>query len=402
MIKIKLRKNLVYLFIYYASWYIRKINKMLFQSIFDLDFTYIFLFMMTLGEFFGGLSLYLYQYKSIKHKTETKYFKINSFHSIELTSLDEIRIGDKTIKRIILIFLACFFDFMEFIIASFHVPFFDKKVSPTIDLRFGCITTIVSSLIYTYALRIKIVKHHKVSLIFMSSCLFLSFIMEMVYKQDEIGIGDLILARIFVLCYLTCISFTDCTERYLVDTNFISPFKVLMLEGIFEFIMTSFFSIGKDPFKDFIKAYNSNSAANFALLIFLLFNHLWLSAIVNSYKIYCNVIYSSMARSLMDYFMGPIFIIYYFFKGDDFNSNYIYFIGSEILMIIIDFFSCTYNEYIILFCFGLEINTKDEITERAVSLANIPPDPSKNYDEDEDNESESEKREEEQNVEVYD
>ena len=175
-----------------------------------------------------------------------------------------------------------------------------------------------------------------------------------------------------------------------------------MLEGTFEFIMTSFFSIGKDPFRDFIKSYEDNTAGKFVLLIFLLFNHLWLSAFVNSYKIYCNVIYSSMARSLMDYFMGPIFIIYYFFKGNDFNGNYFFFIVSEILMIVVDFFSCTYNEYIILFCFGLEINTKDEIIERAISMENMPPDPTKNFDEDEDYDDESEKKEEENDSEVYD
>ena len=130
MIKIKLGKNLIYLFIYYASWYIRKINKMIFQSIFDLDFTYMFLFMMTLGEVFGGLTIYLYQYKSLKQKKATKYFNISLFHQIEVISQEEIRIGDGNVKRLLLIFFACFFDFMEFVIASFHVPFFDKKGFP--------------------------------------------------------------------------------------------------------------------------------------------------------------------------------------------------------------------------------------------------------------------------------
>ena len=73
-----------------------------------------------------------------------------------------------------------------------------------------------------------------------------------------------------------------------------------------------------------------------------------------------------MARSLMDFFLNPFFNIYYFIKENDFQNNYFYFFICEIICLIVDFFSCVYNEYIILFCLGMEYDTKDEITERAL------------------------------------
>ena len=91
---------------------------------------------------------------------------------------------------------------------------------------------------------------------------------------------------------------------------------------------------------------------------------------VNTYKIYCNVIYTPMARSLSDYFMNQFFNIYYFIFENYFNNNYAYFFISEILCIITNFFCCIYNEYVILFLCGLEYDTKEQIIERSQSVEN--------------------------------
>ena len=86
--------------------------------------------------------------------------------------------------------------------------------------------------------------------------------------------------------------------------------------------------------------------------------------------------------------MGPIFIIFYFIDKNDFQNDYFFFFASEILSLIIVFFGCVYNEYIILFCFGLEHNTKDEITERAMFNDKISDySLSENLDEEEENSS---------------
>ena len=167
--------------------------------------------------------------------------------------------------------------------------------------------------------------------------------------------------------YLTYISFTDCTEKYLVDRNFSNPFGILLIEGIFGFIMSIIYSINKNPFKDITIKYTQITTGYFVLLIFFLFLYLLFSAILNAYRIYCNVIYSPMARSMADYFASPLLNIYYFLVENDFNGNLFYFLISEIISLAMDFIGCVYNDYLILYCWGLEHDTKDAIFDRVAS-----------------------------------
>ena len=72
-----------------------------------------------------------------------------------------------------------------------------------------------------------------------------------------------------------------------------------------------------------------------------------------------------MARSLVDYLMNPFIYIISFFASNDFSHNFVYFIIIEITSIVMSFFGCVFNEYIILYCCGLERETQDEIADRA-------------------------------------
>ena len=64
-------------------------------------------------------------------------------------------------------------------------------------------------------------------------------------------------------------------------------------------------------------------------------------------------------------------MIYYFIFENDFTverkRNYFYFIVNFILSIIIDIFACIYNEFFILYCFGLQKDTHYGISERALN-----------------------------------
>ena len=147
-----------------------------------------------------------------------------------------------------------------------------------------------------------------------------------------------------------------------------------MFEGIFVFIMSSIYSIiFQNPFKIIINYYNTNEIGNFVLLIFTLFLYFIFSGGLNIYKIYCNVIYSPMARSLNDYFFNPFFNIYYLIEENDFNKNFIYFILNEIICIIMDFLGCVFNEFIVLFFCSLDYDTKYGISKRAenIEMTNI-------------------------------
>ena len=46
----------------------------------------------------------------------------------------------------------------------------------------------------------------------------------------------------------------------------------------------------------------------FILLVFLLFLYMLLSAIINVYKVHCNIFWSPAARTLFNYILNPIFL----------------------------------------------------------------------------------------------
>ena len=390
MIKLRLRRNMIYLLALYGSYFIRKIVSIIIDNIFELNAPFMFLYMMTLGETFGGLAIYYYQLSNWKQKKEVKYFDLKIIHNQKFYA----KTPDTNSKKILLIFFAGSFDFLEFILIVFYVPKI-AYISPTIKTRLGCLATITSALICTFALKFKIGRHHKLSLIFLGICFLITLILELIFKPDNEPMGRFIFAHFIVIIYLISISFNDCIEKYLAHYNFLNPFVIIMTEGIFEFIMSIFYSIGNDPFKGMADQYEKNSPGKFVLLIFLLIIYLFLSSIVNAYKVYCNVIYTPMARSLTEYFLNPLINIYYFLKEDDFHANYLYFFICEFINIIMDFSFYIFNEYIILKCCGLEYDTGEEIIQRAkeLDMDNIKPikdnedDDLDNINDDENNES---------------
>ena len=359
MIKIRLSKNLLYLLGLCISNNIRVLIAFIIDTVLNFTAPYLFLFMMTLGQIMGGLTVYIYQIKTLRKNKEVKYFGIeiiqNKIHEVY---------SDSKFKKILLIFFAASFDFIGFITTVFYVPKV-SNISPSIYLRFSCLSTILSSLICQYALKFKIGKHHKFSLMGLSMCLCLTIIIELLYKSEEVPLNKFIFVIILICCYYITTPFTDCTERYLAYYNFLNPFLIIMTEGIFE------------------NQYDQNSVEKFILLIFLLFLYLLASSVLNVYKIYCNVIYTPMARSFMDYFLNPFFYIYYFIWENDFQKNYFYFFTTEIISILMDFFNCVYNEYFILFCFRLNYDTNYEISKRAILSEKSPTFYSINIEDDE-------------------
>ena len=224
------------------------------------------------------------------------------------------RVGDGNAKIIFLIFVASFLDIFESIIKHYSGSYNSRNYSPSIENRISSVQTITSGLICTYALRFKIQKHHKASLIIISICLFFTFLLDILFNIHVLSIGSLLLAYFIVCYYMTGFSFANCIEKYLADVNFMNPFKILACEGAFEVVMAILFSIGKKPFKELIELYDNEEIkkGDKILLSFLLLIYFILSIVVNAYKIYCNVKYSPMASSLVHFFMNPLLNIFYF------------------------------------------------------------------------------------------
>jgi len=291
----------------------------------------------------------------VRKKEEIKYFGLDLVHNKKKVITDGI------FKKILLIFIAAYFNYYNIIVSIFY---FIDYIPLSMDLRISSIQIISSALICASSFDFKFKKHHKVSLIIIGIFLVLSICHDMLYiayyKYKNIRVP--IFQYFISLYYYIGFSFNNCIEKYLVDTNCMNPFFILMIEGIFQLIFAMFIPIWKDPFESFKDKKISDNLTLFIILfiLFILFQF-----VVNIYRIYCNVIYSPMARSLIDYFLNPFVNIYFYFEEKRIFNNVVYFIVTEIFCTVMSFFGCVFNEYIILYCNGLELETQDEIAERA-------------------------------------
>jgi hypothetical protein len=366
-IYISIRRNLLYVLNLIIYYYLRKVVLIIIERKYNFNNSLIFTFLMLFGEFSGGLSLYIYNSRILKKdkKKETRVFGLKLIQK-EV----KMKTQDSKIKIIILIFFAAFFDFVEFIIASFYMPRF-PIISQTAEYRFGGIIIIIGALLCYYNLKMSIKKHHLVSLIIVSVCLLIIITLEIIYRGRGASPSDFLFGHLIVLGYLTFVPFTDIIEKYLLEFNFMNPFFILIMESIFGFILITIYSIGEDLFKDTKRLYEERSTGEFILLVFLFFLYLAFSAGANVYKIITNGLYSPMTKTLAVYILNPLIYTYYFALGSDFlldkERNWFYFLTNIIIALIISFFVCVFNEFIVLKFCGLDHDTHHEITRRATS-----------------------------------
>lgn len=367
MIKLSSKGNMKYLFLLSAYHYTRVILGIIMSKIIHFSESLTLTFLMFIGEFLGGLAVQLYhKYIFYKKKGEDQSSSIKLIQG--KNDISQMNKTDNDFIIFLLIFFSSFFDFNEFIILC-YIPEI-ALISPTADQRLRILLTIGSSLLCTFALRIKKGKHHNFSLIGMSIC-FIIIIFELIYKSTWINFGNFILAHFLVFIRLIFVSLIDVVDKYLVEYNFFDKFKIIFLEGFFGIILSLIYAfvINKNPILEINKVYKELNVIKKILMIIFLILYFILSAGLNLYNIICNVVYTPMAKSLPAYFLNPIFIIYYLIFENDFTSkgerNYFYFSINFILSLIIDFLAFIFNEFFILNFFGLQKDTHFGISERA-------------------------------------
>ena len=185
----------------------------------------------------------------------------------------------------------------------------------------------------------------------------------------------------------------DIIDKYLLEFESVDPFLIIMVEGLIGLVFGILFCWVENPLPELKYIYNTNSTSSFILFIAFLFLFFICTNFRVAFRIMINKLYSPMVLTLSDYFLNPIYIIYNYINGD-FKSkegqNIFYFILNLILSILTAFSTFIYNEFIVLFCYGLELNTHDQITKRSkleeieMNVKEILNDPQK---EDEENES---------------
>ena len=373
MIKIALRRNLIYP-IYLIFWaFLRKIVSILISKLFNFSGSVIYTFLMFLGELIGGFVTFMYQYNFIKQKDIPKeMLKKFRFSLIEGQEI-ELKKLDGKIKIFFLVFMTAFFDFFEFILSTYYI---DKihKISGSLQVRLGGVLIISSSPLYRFLLNIQMFRHQKFAFTLLALCLILLIISEYFFQEFDgiITSKDLSLAILFSVISYISLTFDDVIEKYLIEFDFLNPFIILFRQGIIGIIFTIICAFIENPFKGLKDVYENNSIGMFILFIFLLLLYSIFGALKNIYRMPTIMLFTPMNKNLADIIINPIYIVYYFIEGNDFSKNgernYLYFFTNLILLIIFNICGLIFNEFLILFCCGLDHDTYKSITERAISL----------------------------------
>ena len=376
MIKFALRRNLIYVLQYIIWSFVRNLIIMFMNALFKFGKSYIFTQFMFIGEILAGIIMFFSQRKYNQKKRKEN--KEEYFMSIKLIKTEEDEDDyfvpmDNKAKILFLIFFISFLDVAQFTICHIHLPRF-FNISKSLCSRLFGFTTIFSLFFYVYALKLPVYKHHIFSLLIIGICLIAIIASEFYFQIFDIytSYKSLIITFIYIILSQILSSSGYSIEKYLFEYDYMNPFVVLMYEGLFGFFISFLNLIDENYFHDFVDIYKDKDSKEFALFIFLLIVFIILSGGKNLFRIVTTKIYSPMVTTLLDYVLNPIYLIYYYgaqgdFKKEDGKLDVAYFTINIIISLIISFFGCVYNEFIILFFCGLERNTHDQVSKRASS-----------------------------------
>ena len=318
-----------------------------------------------------GYLIYLYYYKKniLEKKDNNPTAKIGSITLI--TNRTYIN-RDKKIKRWSLMIFASFFNFIGSIIRSDDVINFGTKEenNSLLEIRVRSIQIIISSLLCYYTLRLNIYNHQKLSLIIISF-----FLLGIIFIEFYISTN--IPYKIFALffCCMSCLfrSFLDVSEKYLFDYNYVNILKMMIYEGLIGLFLYLIYFLSSKSYQNHGKYFIDDirgfdwDLISFLLLIIL---YLIISGFRNAYRVTTNKYYSPMSRALFESTLDPLLFLYNsltFNKKTEYKGFWIYFSIVLFCLTIIAFFSLVYNDFIILYCWGLQHNTYSEITNRLYS-----------------------------------
>lgn len=286
-IKFGFRHNLIYLLMLIIFNFCRQIFSIIIEDLFEESL--LFILIMFLGEFIAGGILTYYQSSFIFKNRNNSYMGIKL-----INAPSDIRNPDSKTKIYLLLFMASFFDFIGFTISRFYLPKYLED-SKTLEMRLSSILIILSALFFIFLLKLEILKHQIFALLITGMCLIVIIVMEFYFqinKNNKTFIEFLkILGLIFCGHFFN--SLLDSSEKYLLEYDFLNPFKTLMIEGFFGTILISIYIsiyfIYNEPFKEIKKYYNDDDETSklekiiWLILIFILY--LFLNSGRNVYRV---------------------------------------------------------------------------------------------------------------------
>ena len=374
MIKFALRRNLIY-FLQYIIWsFARDILTLNLEKEYKLGKSCLYLQFMFFGELLAGIIMYFSQRKYNKKKKEEN--KDQYFLSIKLIRTDSGELVPKDSKKKIffLIFFVSSLDLIEFLLFSIYLPKL-YNISRSLTQRLFGFTTIFSLFFYVYALKLPVYKHHIFSLLIIGICLMAIIGCEFCFIKPDIftSYKYLCIAIVYILFGQMLLSCIISIEKYLFEYDYMNPFVILIYEGAIGFFLSFLTLIQQIYFNDFSSAIKDLEAGKVVGFVFMLIGYSILSGGEYLFRLMTTKIFSPMVTTLAEYVLNPLYFIYFYFGLNDFiqkkdgKLDVAYFIINIIISLIISFFGCVYNEFIILFFCGLERNTHDQVSKRASS-----------------------------------
>lgn len=353
MIAIGNRHNLLYPSILMIFIVLQKYDTIAFQKFgWGIDLSIVYSLLNFLSNIIFSIIILIIENKEIKSSREQRQNKFKSQNDIK--DKNDLVSKDSSIKIIILVFLAAFFDFAANIGNKLFTLFIDREILSQMNIR--SLEICFSALLSYFYLRIKFNRHHIISL----GIIILFIIIFLTYQLIENRLSERIFFILLVAYLQICKVLNDIIQKYLMENAYFNPYKLLLFQGVFELILSSPMILLRVPRVEIKSLLESIENQNMVMSIVLLIMYFFLSGIKNIYEILTLEAYwpttIALAESIKDPFLNIRKLI------DNPKIPFLWF--SLIVSVITVFFSLVYNEFLILKCCNLGYNTHVEIYKR--------------------------------------
>ena len=223
MIKVGIRKNMAYPFMYMLLIIIQRVVRILLEIFIKKDIFIILTLINFFSDFFFGALIFYFQKETNKSKSQKKILGIKL---IQNKGKNGPKSMDNYFKIFILIFFGCYFSFTSSLLSKlFDVFITDKSMPQNIKMR--GLEIIFSTILCYFTIRIKIYKHHKFSLLIIIICLITITGLEIILFHNKYDSYELKIYYLILIFVSITYPLFDTIEKYLFEADFIDPFILL-------------------------------------------------------------------------------------------------------------------------------------------------------------------------------
>ena len=359
--RIGIRNNLYYPLMLIIFILLRKIEEISMSKIMDdKSGHFVIPLLIFISQFFAGIIPIISEIYNRKKSSKDN----RSYSEVELIqSKSEIIQPDNQIKIYILIVFASYFNYVGSLVRKKNTDF-------QLENRTRGFQIIFCAILCYFTIRINKYKHQIFSLIIIFIIIIIILAIDLIFFKKKI---ELLISYGYGIFSCFSRAFLDTIEKYLFEFDYLNPYKVLMLEGFIGCLFISILFFFDSTYEGINSLKNSKELI---ILIVLLIIYFLLTYFKNIYRVLTIKTYSPMTRALTESIVDPVEIIYQLIinngeEKDKIKYRVLYYILISVCLFTISFLSLVYNDFIVLYCWGLQYNTHLEINKRAISYENL-------------------------------